>query len=143
MIKRSSKKRYYPNFVNPPGGKVDLKEDPFVAASREILEETGLMVKNVRLEAVVFEIKPVKNEPYNWLVFQFSGDYKSGKLKKTSEGELLWFTKDELIQQNLIPAIREIINQILNPEDGTIFATFHYDKEKKKIIKRDIKMCLK
>ena len=79
LLKRSEKKKYAPGFVHPFGGKVDINEDPFMGAQREVLEETGIKVKNMRLEAVLMEIAPVKSDIYkcNWLIFHFSADYKS------------------------------------------------------------------
>ena len=56
--------------VHPIGGKVDPDENPYIAAERELLEEAGIKVKNIKLEAVVLELKPVKNEDENWLIFQ-------------------------------------------------------------------------
>lgn len=128
LLKRSPHKKYAPNVVHPFGGKVDPNEDPYNAARRELLEEAGITVKNMRLEAVVLEIKPSKNsDGSNWLIFHFSADYESGELIETEEGELVYLDADEIIKQDLFPSVRLIINHIINPKDGTVFSTFEYD----------------
>lgn len=141
VLRRSSKKKYAPNVVHPIGGKVDPGENPYVAAVREVQEEAGIKVKNVRLEAVLLEIQPVLNEPYDWTIFHFSADYDSGEIITTEEGELIWLTREELLAETLFPSVREVIEHILNPEDGTVFATFVYDEEKKNIIEREVNVC--
>lgn len=142
VLKRSPLKKYAPNVVHPVGGKVDADENPYLAAQREVLEEAGVLVKNMRLEAVLLEITPVKDEPYNWLIFHFSADYDSGEILETEEGELLWLTPEELAQQQLFPSVRPVIEHILNHEQGTVFATFEYDQEKQNIANSKMDFCV-
>lgn len=126
LLKRSPMKKYAPDVIHPIGGKVDLDEDPYTAGQRELFEEAGIKVKNMRLEAVLTEIAPVKGEPYNWVIFHFSADYDSGEIKKTEEGELVWLTAEEIPQQKLFPSLRAVVENILNPNDGTVFARMEY-----------------
>ncbi len=109
-------------------GKVDLGEDPMSAALREVGEETGLTVKNVRLEAVINELAPPPDHTNNWLIFHFSADYNSGEVAQTEEGELVWLTADEIKDEKLFQSVRPLIGQILDPHAGTVFATFAYDE---------------
>ena len=131
VLRRSTLKRYAPGYVHPIGGKADKDENPYVAALREVREEAGIAVKNVRLEAVLLEIRPEKNEPYNWFIFHFSADYESGEVKQTEEGELVLLTDEELRKENLFPSVRPIIHHILDREQGTIFATVEYEGDHK------------
>ncbi|MDP3778833.1 MAG: hypothetical protein Q8R30_02145, partial [bacterium] len=87
----------------------------------------GIKVKNMRLEAVILEITPVKGEDENWLIFHFSADYESGDLITTKEGEFVYLTAGEIPRQDLFPSVRAIIRNILNPQDGTVFFTVEYD----------------
>ena len=132
LIRRSPQKRFAPNVVHPIGGKVDPGENPYSTAQRELLEEAGIRAKNIRLEAVLLEnIGKIKNHkavgPDWWMIFHFSGDWASGKLKKCDEGELVLLAPEEIKTQNLIPSVRATIDRILNPKDGTVFASFTYD----------------
>lgn len=130
LIKRSSQKQFAPNVIHPIGGKINANENPYLAATREVFEEAGITVKNMRLEAVILEIAPHKKVmPHNWLVFHFSADYESGKIITTDEGELVLLTPEEIVKQKLFPSVREVIHYILNPDDGNVFATFEYNDE--------------
>ena len=130
MLKRSDRKRFAPGAFHTVGGKVDPDEDPYRAALREVEEEAGIGVKNMRLEAVTFEIAPLpQNKDENWLCFYFSADYDSGEVVETEEGELVLVDGEEIIQQKLIPSIRAIIHHILNPKDGTVFLKMRYDDQ--------------
>jgi 8-oxo-dGTP diphosphatase len=126
LLKRSPEKKYAPNFIHPFGGKLDKDENPFRGAVREVKEETGIDIKNLKLEAVVFEIKPDNTKPENWIIFYFSSDYDKGELKKTEEGKIVFLTVKELRNASLFPSTKKIIGNILNPKDGTIFTTNTY-----------------
>ncbi len=127
LLKRSPKKKWAANVTHPIGGKIDPNENPFTGAEREIFEEAGIRLKNMKLEAVILELKPMKNENENWLIFHFSADYYSGKIATTEEGEFILLNKEEIVEQELFPSVRLIIDHILNPQDGTVFATVAYD----------------
>ncbi|MBI3630991.1 MAG: NUDIX domain-containing protein [Candidatus Sungbacteria bacterium] len=127
MLKRSEKKRFSPGYFHTVGGKIDAEEDPFTGALREVREEAGITVKNMRLEAVTFEIMPEKTQE-NWLCFYFSADYESGEIIQTEEGELVLIHPEDIPKQKLIPSIRAIIRHILDPKDGTVFIRMSYDK---------------
>lgn len=133
MIQRSSLKRYAPNVIHPVGGKVDPHENPANAAQREVFEETGLRTKNMRLEAVLFELSPNKDSLENWLIFHFSADYSSGKLKRTEEGTLRWMTEQEIKKAKLFPSVHPFIKDILNPQKGPVFATIKWNEDRKSI----------
>jgi 8-oxo-dGTP diphosphatase len=126
MLKRSSKKAYAPGFVHPFGGKIDPDEDPYVGAIREIKEEVGAEVTNVKLEAVILEVHKTEDSPNNWLIFYFSADYESGEIKKTVEGETVLLSSQEIKNSDLFPSVKTIIDHILNPSDGTVFTTNSY-----------------
>lgn len=141
VLRRSPLKHYAPNVVHPIGGKVDIGENPFEAAIREVKEEAGVDVKNVRLEAVIQEIEPHKGEPYNWLIFHFSADYDKGEVLATEEGELLWLTGEDILREDLFPSVRLLIDHILDPKTGAVFATVTYDEQKEHIIKHSLNFC--
>jgi len=143
MLKRSEQKRFAPGYFHTVGGKIDPDEDPYTGALREVKEEAGVAVKNMRLEAVTFEIAPVKeNRDENWLCFYSSADYDSGEVAQTEEGELILIDGADILDQKLIPSIRAIIHHILDPKDGTVFLKMRYD-EKGDIIETEnvVHMC--
>jgi 8-oxo-dGTP diphosphatase len=52
LMKRAPHKRVFPNRYNGLGGHVERDEDPLAGAVREIREESGLEVRDVRLRGV-------------------------------------------------------------------------------------------
>ncbi len=140
LLKRSGKKKFAPGVVHPFGGKIELGENPIESAQREVLEETGLKVNNLRLEAVILEIFPVSVYPTNWLIFHFSADYEQGELVKTDEGEAVWLPPQSIREQKLFPSVKKTIDYILNPDDGTVFASFKYNSDGTEIIEEKIQV---
>lgn len=127
LSKRSSQKKYAPNKIQPFGGKVDADENPYEAAIREIKEEVGISIKNLKVEAIVLEKTDEKELPVNWMVFYFSADYDSGEVIKSEEAEAVMLTADDIKKADLFPSVKSIIDHILNPADGTVFTTNAYD----------------
>lgn len=128
LLKRSNKKRYAPGLIHPFGGKIDQDENPYVGAIREIKEEVGIDIKNLKLEAVILELQHEEKLPVNWLIFHFSADDERGEIIKTDEGEAVLLTKEEVESANLFPSVKSIIDNILNPNDGTVFTTNSYER---------------
>lgn len=127
LMKRSTDKKYAPNKIHPFGGKMDKDENPYVGAVREIREEVGIEIENLKLEAVIYEQVPDKDLGVNWLVFYFSADYKSGEIIMSEEGEVVYLTADEVKQSDLFPSVKTIIDNILDENDGTVFTTNSYE----------------
>lgn len=142
LIRRSPLKKWLPNTLHPIGGKVELNENPHIAARREVWEEAGIKVKNMKLEAVILEISPVKGDPTNWLIFHFTADYESGEVKQSEEGIFEWHTVEEIKKDKLFPSVRATIDHILNKNDGTVFATIKYDDEKQNIVEIKKDLCV-
>jgi len=128
LLKRSEDKKYAPGVVHPFGGKIDPNESPFQAAQREILEEAGVTLKNMNLEAVVLELSPHKGEDENWLIFHFSADYDSGDIIETEEGKAVLLAQKDIKNQKLFPSLAKIVNHVINPKNSTVFLTMSYDK---------------
>ncbi|WP_211191974.1 NUDIX domain-containing protein [Actinoplanes sp. TBRC 11911] len=129
VLRRSPTRRYAANVVHPVGGKVEPDENPFAAAAREVKEETGLKVTNMRLEAVLLDLAPVPGEPHNWLIYHFSADWAAGEPHETDEGELVWMSPAEFVQQPLHPSLQGIAEHILDPRKGTLFVTHTYNAD--------------
>lgn len=126
VLKRSPHKVIAPNIVHPVGGKVENDEDPYAAAKRELLEETGLVAQNIRFRGIVTEVKP-EGLP-NWQIFYFLGDYESGEVVGNDEGEFLWLGKDTIKQADLFPSVQRIIDAVLDEAHGPVFGRFLYNE---------------
>lgn len=142
MLRRSPKKTFLPDYVQPIGGKVNLDEDPLTSVKRELMEEAQIEVKNLQLKGVVTEIKSKEDEMYptNWQIFQFVGEYDGTSLGETVEGELVWLTVEELKQEKLADSIASILDILLDPQKGIVFARYIYGKNNK-IIEKNIQLA--
>ncbi len=77
-----------------PGGHVELGESFVESVTREVKEETGLDVTNVKLCGVKQWTQP--DCAYRYIVFLFKSNTFSGELKSSSEGEVFWINSNEL-----------------------------------------------
>jgi len=77
----------------PVGGHVDPFEPPRDAAIREVQEETGLLLADVRFCGVLVETSPSK---YNWVTFVYSAEVERFFPPDCSEGVLEWVATPRL-----------------------------------------------
>lgn len=81
--------------INGVGGHMEQSEEPFEAARREILEETGLEVRQLDLAAILFI--DIHDTP-GIEVFVFKGQYSSGEVRDSEEGHLEWMSREAIDQ---------------------------------------------
>lgn len=78
-----------------PGGHAEPGESFMDSAVREVKEETGLDVRNLRLCGIIHWDNPEKREKYIVLAYK-TGEF-SGVLKEaTDEGRVFWVKKEKL-----------------------------------------------
>lgn len=71
----------------PVGGHIDPYESPRDAAIREVQEETGLAVDEVRFCGVLVETSPTV---YNWISFVYAAEIERFEPPTCREGNLEW-----------------------------------------------------
>ncbi len=120
LLRGAPTKRLWANRLNGVGGHVEADESIEAAALREITEETGLTVRNLRLRGVL-------NQPPNpalgtgdantgVLLCIFTAEAAGGTLTPSAEGTLAWypqrlFTDDALPE--LLPDLMEDLRILL------------------------------
>lgn len=120
------------------GGKTKFDEDISASCVREVKEETGLDVDNIRLKGVVKTVLEGKNS--SWILFVYTASQFKGELAQCDEGELSWIHFDEMYSQNLIGFIRRILPFVME-DCGFVEGTIVHDlsgnivNEKIKLIK--------
>ena len=78
-----------------PGGHIESRESLVESVIREVREETGLDITNVKLCGVKqFTHKEGK---YRYIVFFYKTNTYSGQLKSSDEGRVFWIEKKELM----------------------------------------------
>lgn len=127
MLKRSPTKKVMPNVWIAPGGKREPSEGLFECVRREVKEETGLTIKNLRLAATGNAyLKDVNQELFISVV---TADYASGELEQEPEvGEFAWLSPEEInILDNLMADIKEILPYLFKDTNQTLSFKAEYE----------------
>ena len=95
-----------------PGGHVEPNE-PFVASViREVREETGLTIQ----DPVLCGVKQFPREDgARYVVLLFRATRFTGPLASSSEGEMLWLTREELKDRRLTSDFLELLRVFEDP----------------------------
>ena len=97
------------------GGKIEVGEKSEETTKREILEETNLNIKNLKLIKVAEEIFPKEyHKKKHFIFFEYLADYESGEIKLNEEHqEHGWFTLNEALKLDLNEPTRNLINHVI------------------------------
>ena len=121
VLHRNPEKEIMPDVWMAPGGKREFNEGLFEAAKREIKEETGLDIKNLRILCTGNAyMKDIETEAF----FHFlEADYAGGELIPNPEdGEFRWVTIEEMSKlDNLLAEFHEILPYLFK-KDGNVFS---------------------
>lgn len=136
ITKRSPKEKAFPNQWTVPGGKLELNDytnRPKDTSAhwynifedllkREVFEETGLEIKNIKYLTSLSFIRPDKIPT---IVVSLFADYSKGELKLCPElTEHAWVALEEAKNYNLIEGIYEeleMLDKILKGEKNSIW----------------------
>jgi 8-oxo-dGTP diphosphatase len=119
MLRRNSVKRILPGVWMAPGGHLEPHEGLFECARREILEETGLSIKNICVRAVGYAyLKDLDQEFHLHLLI---ADYAKGELlQNPSDGSLEWLGAQQILDlDNLLMELKSVLPFVFN-EDGPV-----------------------
>lgn len=114
MLRRSKDKEYLPGIINGPGGKIERGEGILEAAKRELMEETGIIAKNLKLKAAGIGGFIDEEDEYHFKVV--IGEWESGE-PKTTDGELLWMSPDEVLaEKDTLAELKHVFDKFVDPE---------------------------
>lgn len=128
MIHRK-KQDEHQGFWLAPGGKIERNESPYEAAQREVEEETGLQVQELKLKQVL-SFPDQGESPFGdeWMVFVFYTQQIKGTLSDTCpEGLLQWIDRDQLTSLPMWEGDRLFTPKIFEP--GVVLGKMDYCKE--------------
>ncbi len=128
LMRRAPYKRVFPNRYNGVGGHIERNEDPLTSAKREILEETGLTVHDVKLRAV-YNIDA--GEDTGIVLFVFTAISNSRDVTANDEGTLHWIQKTMVTQFDLVEDLPIILPRVLDMGDfdEPLFVQVSYDED--------------
>ncbi|MCL6631340.1 MAG: NUDIX domain-containing protein [Alicyclobacillus herbarius] len=119
-----------------PGGKVDPGEIWIEAAAREVLEETGLAVQDLRLRGIhLVQIEPGPDvEGREQAIIQFSAARATGNLlTQSKEGHVAIVKPEEVAHQPMNEGDRRMVEAVLRADaqglDTLFYGKFRYTAE--------------
>lgn len=116
LLERAADRPVWAGAFTGVGGRLQPGEDILSSARREVAEETGLQVEELRLRGVI-HAQSVAERP-DALLFVFDGQAPQRRVSKTEEGRLHWVSKEGVADLPLPGSIRAALPRLLNGADG-------------------------
>ena len=133
LMKRSAHTRIFPGMYNGIGGHLERDEDPLSGALREIREETGLSVVDMRLRGVS---NIDAGQQTGIMLFIFTAVSRTRDFAECDEGSLHWIPIDQLDQLPLVEDLPILLPLLFgeNTTDKPFFAHVRYDNSDRMIM---------
>jgi 8-oxo-dGTP diphosphatase len=127
LLKRGPHRRVFPNKYNGVGGHIERGEDALSGALREVLEETGLAVRN----AVFCGSTHIDTGQQTGIIlFVFRAEAQSRDFQDSHEGTLDWIPQAKVLEYDLVEDLPVLLPRVLTmmPGDAPFFASVSYDE---------------
>jgi len=133
LLKGAANKKIWPGKYNGLGGHVERGESIHAAAEREIHEEAGLKVDDLRLRGV---ITIETGEAAGIGLFVFTATAHSREVIPSTEGTLEWIPIDKIAALDLVEDLPILLPRVLamKPDDPCFSARYSYDAEGKLVM---------
>jgi len=134
LLKRGAHKRVFPNQYDGVGGHIERDEDVLTGVRREVFEETGLTVRDVRLRSV-YSIDA--GAATGVLLFQFSAVSDDRAFVDSDEGTLDWFPQAHVGELDLIEDLPILLPRMLamGRTDAPLFVHISYNDADKMVLR--------
>lgn len=110
--------------ISFPGGHVDNGESIYDSAVREVKEETGLTIKNLKYCGLVHWHNTDNNDKYFVHCYK-TDEYTGTLLNATEEGEVFFTSLESLKEMKLAPNFDKYMNLFLSDEHSEIFCAWN------------------
>ena len=111
LLRGAPDKRLWANRYNGIGGHLEPGEDVYSAARREIREEAGIPITELRLRGTI-TVAPEGDEP-GVLLFVFTARALSRDVRASAEGEPVWVRRDQVRSLDVVEDVPVILEWVL------------------------------
>jgi 8-oxo-dGTP diphosphatase len=109
-----------------PGGHAENGELIYDSAIREIKEETGLDIINLKTCGFMYWFDN-KTEDRYFIYFYKTTDYSGELIDTTDEGKVFWVSLDELAAMKLAPNFKEYLPMFLEDKYSEAYCSWNND----------------
>lgn len=128
LLRGAPDKRLWANRYNGIGGHLEPGEDVYSAARREIREEAGIPITELRLRGVITAAS--EDEP-DVLIFVFTAQALSRDVQASAEGQPVWVARDQIDALDVVEDVPVILKWALEMKpDDPIFAARSFRDER-------------
>jgi 8-oxo-dGTP diphosphatase len=135
LLRGAPDKPIWPNKYNGVGGHIEPQEDVYSAARREIKEETGLEVYDLRLRGTI-NIPVDEDSNTGILVLVFAGTAITRDVRPSGEGALEWVARDHVTDLDLVEDLPIILPRVLamDADEAPFSAHYSYDEDDRLVV---------
>ncbi|MCX8024142.1 MAG: NUDIX domain-containing protein, partial [Thermanaerothrix sp.] len=123
LLKGAPHKRLWAGLYNGIGGHIERGEGILAAARREVREETGLEVANLRLCGVIMIDT---GETIGIGLYVFRGEYVTGDVQPSPEGVPEWIAREDLDKLPLVSDLFVLLPRVLDHGENEFPFVAHY-----------------
>jgi 8-oxo-dGTP diphosphatase len=127
LLRGAASKRLWAGKLNGIGGHIEVGETPLEGARREIAEETGLYIHDLRLRGIVHVCSQVSVQGI--MIMIYVGQAPALEVRPSLEGELIWCPVHSLPRDELVEDLPELIPRVLGAKgDQFVYGLYQPDE---------------
>ncbi|MDZ4158372.1 MAG: NUDIX domain-containing protein, partial [Anaerolineaceae bacterium] len=130
LLKGAPGKHLWANRYNGLGGHIERGEDVLSAARRELAEEAGICVPNLRLCGTIMVDA---GEETGIGIYVFRGEYTGDAPADSPDGSLEWIERHRLGEIDLIEDLPDLLSRLFSRETEAPFSARSFYNEDGKI----------